>query len=106
MIEIIKKLALLTANLDDEYKLYPKYTEAPVFKKYIIPGINFFSLITIIVVVGVVAVSGIQYAASQDNPQMAADAKKRIASAIIALAMYAMLYGLLEWLIPGDLFSV
>lgn len=79
--------------------------DTPIFKDYIIPFTNLFSALVLIVIIGVVIASGIQYSASQDNPQMAADAKKRIASALVALAAYAFFYTMLEWLIPGRLFS-
>ncbi|MFO0971750.1 MAG: pilin [Candidatus Saccharimonadales bacterium] len=63
----------------------------------------------IFVGVGVLAVfgfiiSGIQYGAAQDNPQSVAAAKTRIINIIYGAVIFAMMFGLLQWLVPGGLF--
>lgn len=68
--------------------------------------IKWFSLgIGILAVFGLV-ISGIQYAAAQDNPQAVAGAKTRIYNIAIGIVIYALMFGLLQWLIPGGLFSL
>ena len=48
--------------------------------------------------------SGIQYASARDNAEQTAKAMKRIVGIVIGLLVYAMMWGLLNWLIPGGLF--
>jgi hypothetical protein len=60
--------------------------------------------------VGVVAVvmliiGGIQYTASNGNPQAVAAAKKKITDVFIGLISYIFLWSFLEWLIPGGLWN-
>lgn len=51
-----------------------------------------------------IVVSGIQYLTAADNEQQLATAKKRIVEVVIGLAIYAIMYVALQWLIPGGLF--
>lgn len=53
--------------------------------------------------VGIV-LSGIQYTSSRDNAEQTAKAIKRIIGIVIGLLVYAMMWGFLNWLIPGGLF--
>lgn len=60
--------------------------------------------------IGVMAVfglviSGIQYAAAQENPQSVAAAKSRINNIIIGILIYLTMFALLQWLIPGGVFG-
>lgn len=67
--------------------------------------IKWFSVgIGILAVFGLV-ISGIQYAAAQDNPQAVSGAKTRINNIIIGILIYLVMFGLLQWLIPGGLFA-
>jgi hypothetical protein len=54
-----------------------------------------------VVVVAMVALGGIQYSASRDNPQEAQAAKTRIRNALLALVVYMFAWLILQWLIPG-----
>jgi cytochrome bd-type quinol oxidase subunit 2 len=54
-----------------------------------------------IVVVIMVAVGGVQYTMSKDNPQATSEAKNRIKNAIIALVIYIFMFAFLQWLVPG-----
>ncbi len=45
--------------------------------------------------------SGIQYASSRGNAEQMAKTIKRIIGIVIGLLLYAMLWGILNWLIPG-----
>lgn len=68
--------------------------------------IKWFTLgLGILAVFGLI-ISGIQYAAAQDNPQAVAGAKTRIYNIVIGIVIYAFMFGLLQWLIPGGVFSL
>ncbi len=60
--------------------------------------------IGILGVLGIV-ISGIQYLTAADNEQQMATAKKRIVEVVIGLAIYAVMYVALQWLIPGGIFN-
>lgn len=59
--------------------------------------------------VGIVAVisiiiGGIQYTASQDDPQASAKAIDRIRNTVFALLLYVFIWAIANWLVPGGLF--
>ena len=54
-----------------------------------------------IVVILMIIIGGIQYMTAQGNPQGIAAAKGRITSAITALVLYLMMWGILHYLLPG-----
>lgn len=66
---------------------------------------NLLSAAIGIIVVIVIIMAGIQYTTSGGNPQVAAQAKKRIINAMIALVTWFFLFGILQWLIPGGIFN-
>jgi len=47
--------------------------------------------------------TGIQYMSARDNDQQLAAAKKRLLDIVIGLLIYAVMYTVLEWLIPGGI---
>lgn len=49
-------------------------------------------------------IAGIQYSASQDNPQAVAAAKTRIVNVVIGIVIYFLMYAAIQWLIPGGAF--
>ena len=53
-------------------------------------------------VLGVV-IAGIIYMTARDNPQQVAVAKKRLIDIVIGLVVWAIMYTLLSWLVPGSL---
>ncbi len=74
--------------------------------------INFIWIITdgLSVLVGIVVVmtlviGGIEYSAAGSNPQAVMRAKKHISRALLALVAYVFMYAILQWLIPGGVFS-
>ncbi len=67
--------------------------------------LRFLSVGVGIVAVTMMIVAGIQYTASQGNPNATAAALKRIRNVIIALLLYFFIYALMNWLIPGGAFS-
>lgn len=69
--------------------------------RYLILLINVLSGLVGITVVGVMIFAGIQYSVSSGDPGAAAAAKKRISNAILALVLFATMYGFLQWIVPG-----
>jgi hypothetical protein len=58
-----------------------------------------------IVIILMIVISGVQYIASTGNPQATASAKNRLTNAIIALALFLMMFAILNYLVPGGLLS-
>ena len=50
-------------------------------------------------------ISGVTYLTARDNEQQVAKAKSRILQIVIGLAIFAVLYVGLQWLIPGGIFG-
>lgn len=69
--------------------------------RYLKLFINTLSALVGIVVVAVLVIGGIQYSTSGGDPNAAAAAKKRISNAILALVAFGLMYGFLQWLVPG-----
>ncbi len=69
--------------------------------KYLVLFIKFLSAVVGIAVVASIIIGGIMYSASKDDPSATANAKKRIANALLALGVYAFMFALLQYLIPG-----
>lgn len=72
--------------------------------KYLTIFINALSALVGIVVVIMIIIGGIQYAAASDDPAKLAAAKQRIANAILALIIFVFAFSFLQWLIPGGIF--
>ncbi len=53
-------------------------------------------------VIGVV-IEGIRYLTARDNEAQVAMAKRRLLEIVIGLALWAVMWSLLKWLIPGGL---
>lgn len=49
-------------------------------------------------------ISGMQYAAARGSVEQMTKAKRRIINIVIGLVVYAAMWGILNWLIPGGLF--
>lgn len=67
--------------------------------------INFLSAAVGIVIVGMLAVGGIQYMSAGENTNAVVEARKKITNALIALAVFIFLGAFLQWLIPGGIFD-
>lgn len=72
--------------------------------KYVNPAINLFSLSFGLIAVISILLGGIQYSASQGDPQKAAAAKSRISNTLIAIFAYLFFYVFLQFLVPGGVF--
>ncbi len=75
-----------------------------MIKTYVNPLISFLSIAFGLIAVISIIMGGIQYSASQGDPQKAAQAKSRISNTFIAIFAYLFLYVILQFLIPGGLF--
>jgi hypothetical protein len=72
--------------------------------KYLLIFINGLSAIVGVVIVLVIIVGGIQYAASADDPSRVSAAKKRILNAILGLVTFIFMYAFLQYIVPGGVF--
>lgn len=68
---------------------------------YVNPLINLLSVVFGLIAVVSIILGGIQYSSSEGDPQKAAKAKDRISNTIFAIFAYALLYGFLQFLVPG-----
>lgn len=48
-----------------------------------------------------ITIVGIQYLTASDNVQQTTKAKKRLYEIVIGLAVYVLLYGIIQWVMPG-----
>ncbi|MBP9738222.1 hypothetical protein KBD20_00885 [Candidatus Saccharibacteria bacterium] len=69
-----------------------------IYLRWLIVGIGILSVFGLVI-------AGIQYSAAQENPQSVAAAKTRINNIIIGILIYLTMFGMLQWLIPGGVFS-
>lgn len=52
-----------------------------------------------------IVISGIQYLTARDNEAQMTKAKSRLINIVIGLAAYAVMWGFLEWIIPGGILN-
>jgi hypothetical protein len=76
-------------------------TNCNLISAYINPLISFLNIAVILVVVISIAISGVQYSTSQDNPEAVKSARKRIVNALIGLVAYFLLGAFIGFIIPG-----
>lgn len=55
--------------------------------------------------IAMIVFAGFTYTTAQDRDDQVKKSKGMILNAIIGLALFALMYTLLEWLIPGGIFS-
>jgi hypothetical protein len=77
----------------------------PIIQHYVNPFLLFLGAGVGIVITIMLVIGGIEYAASGGNPNTVADAKKRIANALIALVTFGLMWAFLNWIIPNGVFS-
>lgn len=68
-------------------------------------AINLLSAMVGLVVVISIIVAGIQYMTAGGNSSQVSAAKNRISMAVLAMILFGLAYALLQWLIPGGIFS-
>lgn len=71
---------------------------------YLVTFTRILSGLVGIVIVIMITIGGIQYAAAGPDPGAVVAAKKRIINAILALALYVFMFAFLQWLVPGGIF--
>ncbi len=71
---------------------------------YLVMFINALSAIVGVVIVIMITIGGIQYAAAGPNPAAVVAARKRIINAVLALALFIFMFAFLQWLVPGGMF--
>lgn len=86
-----KECTSATLKADDNCKIL----------KYLVQFVNLLSAVVGIVVVIMIAIGGLQYSASRDNPQATAAAKAKIQNALLGLVAYLFVYAFLQYIIPG-----
>jgi hypothetical protein len=69
--------------------------------KILIYAVNVLGALVGVIAVVMIVVAGIQYSSSGGNPQVTAEAKKRIINVMIALAAFIFLWAFMQWVIPG-----
>lgn len=67
--------------------------------------VNILSAAVGVIIVIMIAVGGVQYTMSRDNPQAVAAARQRIFNAILAFVVFMGMVAFLQWLVPGGIFS-
>lgn len=72
---------------------------------YVVDAINILSGLAGVVIVIMIAVGGLQYSASRDNPQATAAAKQKIINALLALLFFIFGFALLQYLVPGGILN-
>lgn len=76
----------------------------PIVKEVLKPLTVALSAAFGVIVVISLILSGIQYSAAQDNPQMVAKSKNRIFMSLLSVAIFIVGVAVLQWLVPGGLF--
>lgn len=70
---------------------------------YVVLITNVLSGLVGVVIVIMIAVGGIQYTMSRDDPSAVSAAKNKIRNAVFALVIYIFGFAFLQWLIPGGI---
>jgi hypothetical protein len=72
---------------------------------YINTALNILSAMVGVSVVIMIIVGGIQFAGSAGDANVANEAKKKIANALLALVVFIFAWAFLQWIVPGGVFS-
>lgn len=94
--------------LGDGYTCCPQNSSngtSCLFAKYINPLIQVLSALVGMAAVISIIYGGIQYVTSAGDPQRAEAGKKRIIESLIGLAAFLLLYGFLQFVMPGGVFN-
>lgn len=85
----------------------PKATDSVscFYAKYLNPAVQLLAVgITVVIVIAIVY-GAIEYITSNADPQRVAQGKQRIINALIGLVAFILLYGFLQFLLPGGMFN-
>lgn len=72
--------------------------------KMIVIITNIMSAIVGVVIVISIIWAGIQYSMAKSDPNAVAQARSRVANAILALFLYIFMFAFLQWVVPGGVF--
>lgn len=89
----------------DQTKVQKCLNTNPIVTKVIDPIVNFLSAGVGIVVVAVIIAGGIQYSTAGGSPDAVAKAKDRLMNGVLALVIYLLIFGFLQWIVPGGIFN-
>lgn len=67
--------------------------------------VRFLSIGVALVLVASIIYAGILYSSSEGNPEATQAAKKRVQNAVTALVFYMFIFALIQYLVPGGLFT-
>ncbi len=76
-----------------------------LISNYVNPSITLLSILFGLIAAASLISGGIQYTASEGDPQKASKAKSRMVNTVFAILAYAVLYGFLQFLVPGGVFN-
>ncbi len=93
-----------SVNIPTDCKESPVTKENCGIVKYLFLLINTLSALVGIVVIGMIIIGGIEWSASNDNPQRVAAARSKIVNAVLALLVFIFTYAFLQWVVPGGIF--
>lgn len=65
--------------------------------------INVLIGLVAVVVIAMVITGGIQYSMAGGSPEKTSAAKKRITNALLAMFAFLLIWGFLQWLLPGGI---
>jgi len=74
-----------------------------LFKKYIIPAINFLTVGVGVIVTIMVIAGGIVYSSAGGDPKRVRTAKLMITNALLSLLAFIFLWAFLQWIVPGGI---
>lgn len=101
-------LTLPTEQTPEEFQQACVDEESCIKQNPILQWVNFFiNLFSVVIIIGsaiMIAVAGVQYTTSRDNPQAVQTAKQKIWNVLIGLLAFFFLYAFVQWLIPGGVF--
>jgi hypothetical protein len=101
-------LTLPSEQTPEEFQQACVDEESCVKQNPILQWINFFiNLFSVVIIIGsaiMIAVAGVQYTTSRDNPQAVQAAKQKIWNVLIGLLAFFFLYAFVQWIIPGGVF--
>lgn len=95
----------LSGKTVDNSKVQKCLNTNPIVTKIIDPIVNFLSAGVGIVVVATIIAGGIQYSTAGSSPDAVNKAKERMTNGVLALVIYLLIFGFLQWIVPGGLFN-
>jgi hypothetical protein len=95
----------LSGKAVDQTKVQKCLNTNPIVTKVIDPIVNFLSAGVGLVVVATIIAGGIQYSTAGGSPDAVTKAKDRLMNGVLALVFYLLIFGFLQWIIPGGLFN-